>query len=105
MVFLRPLRLILQVGEREGAMIRIIPRAIDEKGSLTIPARTLSPDANLCRAGLTPFVAVQVMLALEQELKVEFPKRMLNRQSMSSINAIRSRICELQRTQAQLEAA
>ena len=87
------------------AMLETIQRLIDEnKGSLSIAARNLPRDADLYRAGLTPFSAIQVMLALEKEFNIEFPKRMLNRQSMSSIDAIVARLCELQEQHRKLPA-
>ena len=46
-------------------MIELIRRTIDEKGHLTVPARMIDPDANLYEAGLSPFAAIQVMIALE----------------------------------------
>lgn len=81
-------------------MIETIRRAIDDKGHLPVAASDLAADADLYRAGLTPFAAIQVMLALEKKLGVEFPKAMLNRRSMSSIDAILSRLHELQPGQA-----
>ena len=89
------------------AMLETIQRLIDEKGSLSIAARNLPRDADLYRAGLTPFSAIQVMLALEKEFNIEFPKWMLNRQSMSSIDAIAFRLGELQeqRSEAPAQAA
>jgi acyl carrier protein len=78
------------------AMLEAIQRLIDEKGGLSIAARDLTRDADLYRAGLTPFSAIQVMISLEKEFNIEFPDWMLNRQSMSSINAIISCLCELE---------
>ena len=91
--------------DSEKSVIETIQRLIDEKGKLSTPARDLAPGSDLYRTGLTPFTAIQLMLALEKEFEVEFPKQMLNRQSMSSINAIRSCICELQERQAPSKAA
>jgi acyl carrier protein len=76
-------------------MIETIRRLIDEKGNLPTAARFLPRYADLYRAGLTPFAAIQMMLVLEKEFHIEFPKRMLKRQSMSSIDAILSCLCEL----------
>ncbi len=69
-------------------MIELIRRTIDEKGHLTVPARMIDPDANLYEAGLSPFAAIQVMIALEAACGAEFPSRMLRRQSFSSLNSI-----------------
>jgi hypothetical protein len=76
-------------------VIETIRRLIDEKGNLPTAARFLPRCADLYRAGLTPFAAIQVMLALEREYHIEFPKRMLNLRSMSSIDVILSCLCEL----------
>jgi acyl carrier protein len=69
-------------------MIELIRAIIDLKGHLPVAARTLDANANLYEAGLSPFTAIQVMLALEQACGVEFPKHMLRRQSFSSLNSI-----------------
>ncbi len=69
-------------------MIELIRQIIDAKGHLPVAARTLAPNANLYEAGLSPFTAIQVMLALEQACGVEFPEQMLSRQSFSSLNSI-----------------
>lgn len=83
-------------NEREKIMIDVIQRTIDEQGDLPFPAKSLAPEADLYRAGLTPFAAVQVMLALEKALKIEFPEHMLNRRSMASIDAISACIGDVQ---------
>ena len=85
-------------------MFETIRRLIDENGNLSTAAQILPRDADLYRAGLTPFAAIQIMLALERECDIEFPKWMLNRQSMSSIDAIASRLCELQEQQREMPA-
>jgi acyl carrier protein len=69
-------------------MIEVIRQIIDAKGHLPAAARTLDPNANLYDAGLSPFTAIQVMLALEEACGVEFSKRMLRRRSFSSLNSI-----------------
>jgi acyl carrier protein len=86
-------------------MIETIRRAIDAKGHLPIAASTLSTDADLYAAGLTPFAAIQVMLALETALEVEFPKSMLNRRSMASIDTIAARLHGLQADRERPQAA
>jgi acyl carrier protein len=88
-----------------GKMIETIRRAIDERGHLAIPAHSLKPSADLYAAGLTPFAAIQVMLALEKALGVEFPKSMLNRRSMGSIDAILWCVAQLREEQSRLRAA
>ena len=43
--------------------LQTIRRLIDENGNLTTPARDLAPNADLYRTGLTPFMAIRLMLA------------------------------------------
>lgn len=69
-------------------MIDLIREIIDAKGHLLVAARTIDPNANLYEDGLSPFTAIQVMLALEDACGVEFPKQMLRRWSFSSLNSI-----------------
>ena len=73
----------------------IIRQALDQHGRLSVPAATLDDAADLFGAGLASFTAVQLMLALEEKLGVEFPDRMLNRKSFSSIAAISACLTEL----------
>lgn len=51
--------------------------------------------ADLYAAGLKSFASVQVMLALEEAFDVEFPERMLNRNTFASIEAIDRALAEL----------
>ena len=69
-------------------MIDLIREIIDARGLLPVAAQTIDPNANLYEAGLSPFAAIQVVLALEEALGVEFPKQMLRRRSFSSLNSI-----------------
>ena len=73
----------------------IIRQALDQHGRLSVPAATLDDAADLFRAGLASFTVVQLMLALEEKFGVEFPDRMLNRKSFSSIAAISACLTEL----------
>ena len=66
-------------------MIRCL---LQEHGRLHTPIETLSDDADLYQAGLTPFAAIRTMLALEDAYDIEFPVDMLRRQSFASISAI-----------------
>ena len=81
----------------DSSTLLTIRRLIDESGNLAMSARDLSLDADLYRAGLTPFTAIRLMLRLERQFGVEFSGRMLNCRSMSSIAAIRDCIRELER--------
>lgn len=68
---------------------------IDKHGRLPVKAATLGADQDLYAAGLTSFAAVQLMLAIEEAADIEFPERMLNRKSFSTLANIRACIDEL----------
>jgi acyl carrier protein len=69
-------------------MIDAIRRLLQENGKLHTPVEQLTNADNLYEAGLTPFAAIRVMLALEESFDVEFPPAILRRQSFASIEAI-----------------
>jgi acyl carrier protein len=69
-------------------MNETVRRLLEQQGSLHQPVATLASDADLYHAGLTPFAAIRVMLALEEHYEIEFPVSMLRRQSFASIDAI-----------------
>jgi acyl carrier protein len=76
-------------------MQEIVRRLLEEHGRLHSPVAGLSSDADLYGVGLTPFAAIRVMLALEEQFEIEFPVRMLCRQSFASIDAIAACLVEL----------
>lgn len=69
-------------------MSEMIRSLLQEHGRLHTPVASLSDEADLYEAGLTPFAAIRTMLALEDAFDVEFPVDMLRRQSFVSISAI-----------------
>jgi acyl carrier protein len=81
-------------------MIELVRRMIDEHGRLPIPARDLSANSDLYEIGLTSFAAVQIMLALEETLGVQFQERMMRRQTFASIASIVSCLRQLERKAA-----
>jgi acyl carrier protein len=72
-----------------------IRKVIGVHGRLTVDATRLPPDADLYRVGLTSHASVNLMLALEDEFDVEFPERMLRRQTFESIASITAAVDEL----------
>ncbi len=86
-------------------MIETIRRLLQENGRLHTPIDTLSDNADLYEAGLTPFAAIRTMLAIEEAFDVEFPVNMLRRQSFGSINAIAGCLAELKPAAAARQAA
>jgi len=69
-------------------MFETIRRLIDREARLAIPASDLTPRANLYELGLTPYTAIRLLLAVEREFGVEFPRESLNRAAMASIESI-----------------
>ena len=64
-----------------AAQIRTI---LAEHGRLATNVSNLSEDADLYEAGMTSHASVNVMLALEGALDVEFPDHMLKRSVFAS---------------------
>jgi acyl carrier protein len=55
---------------------------------LAVDVATLADGADLYSAGLTSHASVNLMLALEDAFDIEFPERLLRRQTFESIAAI-----------------
>lgn len=69
-------------------MFETIKRLIAREAKLAIPASDLTPRADLYALGLTPYTAIRLLLAIEREFGVEFPRTSLNRAAMASIESI-----------------
>lgn len=69
-------------------MFATIKRLIDKETRLGAKAAQLAPDANLYESGLSSFDAARLLVAIEREFKVTFPRETLNRRAMTSIEAI-----------------
>jgi acyl carrier protein len=57
--------------------------------------REVSDDDNLFQAGMTSHSTVNVMLALEAAFDIEFPERLLRRETFASVSTIRAAVSEL----------
>jgi acyl carrier protein len=66
-----------------------------EHAGLAVDADAVAVDADLFQAGMSSYASVNVMLALEDALDVEFPDRMLKRSVFESIGGIAAAIREL----------
>ena len=62
---------------------------------LAVDVATLADSDDLYSAGLTSHASVNLMLALEDGFDIEFPERLLRRQTFESIAAISAAIDEL----------
>ncbi|WP_424362637.1 phosphopantetheine-binding protein [Methylocystis parvus] len=74
-------------------MFATIQRLIEQE--TRIDAQPLSPEANLYELGMTSFDAVRLLMAVEREYKVMFPREALNRKTLSSIEAIATSVLAL----------
>lgn len=69
-------------------MFEMIQRLIDKEAQICVPAANLTPRANLYELGMTPYTAIRLLLAVEREFRVEFPRDSLNRQAMATMENI-----------------
>ena len=77
-----------------------IHRVLDAHGKLAGPASQLDSAADLHAAGMSSHASVNVMLALEDALDIEFPDELLTKETFSSIGTITAAVeslLELQR--------
>ena len=76
-------------------MKNAIREILREHARINHPLDTLPDDADLYRAGMTSHASVNVMLAIEGALDIEFPDYMLRRNVFASIESIHAAIEEL----------
>jgi acyl carrier protein len=69
-------------------MFETIRRLIDREAQISVPASNLTPRANLYELGMTPYTAIRLLLAIEREFRVEFPRDSLNRETMATMENI-----------------
>lgn len=72
-----------------------IREIVADHGRLAVDVATVSDNDDLYRAGLTSHASVNLMLALEDAFDIEFPERMLRRQTFESVAAMREAIDSL----------
>lgn len=72
-----------------------IRQVIADHGRLPVDAHTLDDDADLYEAGMTSHASVNVMIALEDALDIEFPDSMLKRSVFASVGAIAVAVASL----------
>ncbi|QGM99021.1 phosphopantetheine-binding protein [Methylocystis parvus] len=69
-------------------MFATIQRLIEQETRVAVADGKLAADADLYSLGMTSFDAIRLLVAVEREFQVEFPRDALNRKSMASIEAI-----------------
>ncbi|WP_426724970.1 acyl carrier protein [Curtobacterium flaccumfaciens] len=72
----------------DPATDRAVRRALAEHGRLKVDAWDVASIADLYALGLTSHATVNVMLAVESDLDVEFPDSVLNRSTFASVESI-----------------
>ncbi|PCN46698.1 acyl carrier protein [Curtobacterium sp. 'Ferrero'] len=65
-----------------------VRRALADHGRLTVDAWDVASIADLYALGLTSHATVNVMLAVENELDVEFPDSVLTRSTFATVESI-----------------
>jgi len=72
-----------------------IRQVLSDHARLPVDVQTLDDDADLYEAGMTSHASVNVMIALEDALDLEFPDAMLKRSVFASVAAIAEAVTAL----------
>jgi acyl carrier protein len=76
--------LVLTMSATE-AQVRFV---LSKHARLSVDVHSLDANADLYQAGMTSHASVNVMLALEGQLDIEFPDEMLKRSVFASVHSI-----------------
>ena len=77
------------------AIDKTIRQVLADHGRLPFDFTTFGDDTDLYKAGMSSHATVNIMVALEEELDVEFPEDMLRKSTFQSVAAIRAALVEL----------
>ncbi|MDO6963578.1 acyl carrier protein [Rhizobium alvei] len=77
-------------------MEKIIRDIVAKSGQLPVSIDDIRNDDNLFDLGLASFACVQIMIAIEDTLSIEFPDELLNRQTFQTIGAMVEQVTRLQ---------
>ncbi len=69
-------------------MFSVIRQIIEQEVRLAVPAKHLTPRANLYELGLTSFDAIRLLVAVERGFGVELPRDALKRATAATIEEI-----------------
>lgn len=73
-----------------STLTEAIRQAVAENGRLSVDVATLTDDDDLYLAGLSSHASINVMLAIEDELDIEFPEQLLRRSTFQSVASVRA---------------
>jgi acyl carrier protein len=76
------------MNQPDAALESAVRQALSTDGNLSVDALTVSSSADLYSLGLTSHATVNVLLAVETELDVEFPDELLTRDTFSTVDAL-----------------
>jgi len=76
--------------------LQVLHTVLDTHAKLAVPAASLDLDADLHGAGMSSHASVNVMLALEDALGIEFPDELLNKETFSTTASIFAALQSLQ---------
>ncbi len=77
--------------------MKAIRAVLDARAGLSVPARRIRTGDDLFALGLSGLAAVDVMLAVEAAFGVEFPKAMLRKANVQSIDVLMGCLRALQK--------
>lgn len=78
---------------------QVIRQVLRDTALLPVPVDDIADDDDLYLAGMTSLASVNVMLALEDALDIEFPEQLLKKATFASIAAISEALAAISRTQ------
>lgn len=77
----------------------VIRQVLRDTARLPVPIDDIADDEDLYLAGMTSLASVNVMLALEDALDIEFPEHLLKKATFASIATISEALAAISRTQ------
>ena len=77
----------------------VIRQVLRDTARLPVPVDDIADGDDLYLAGMTSLASVNVMLALEDALDIEFPEQLLKKATFASIAAISGALATISRAQ------
>jgi acyl carrier protein len=83
------------IRRQEFTVEAIIRQVLADHGQLSTDVYALSAGADLYRSGLSSHATVNVMLGLEDAFEIDFPDRLLRKDTFQTIETIRAAVDEV----------